>query len=84
MTCLQASAAPNAARSGFDAPAFVHGTAGAEFRLRARLAGFKLHSGWTAEGFEAWILEHHVQAAQTAGLGGSLAPLCYLEARVEK
>ena len=68
------------------APTFVHGK-GAGFRLRARLltlAGFKVYSKWTAEGFERFISEHNFQIRQTALLGGSLAPLCYLEASVQK
>ena len=68
------------------APTFVHGK-GAGFRLRARLltlAGVKVHSKWTAEGFERFISEHNFQIRQTALLGGSLAPLCYLEASVQK
>ncbi len=68
------------------APTFVHGR-GAGFRLRARLltlAGFKVYSKWTAEGFEPFISEHNFQIRQTALLGGSLAPLCYLEASVKK
>ena len=68
------------------APAFVDGR-GAGFRLRARLlalAGFKVYSKWTAEGFERFISEHNFKIRQTALLGGSLAPLCYLEASVQK
>ena len=68
------------------APTFVHGK-GAGFRLRARLltlAGVKVHSKWTAEGFERFISEHNFQIRQAALLGGSLAPLCYLEASVKK
>ena len=68
------------------APTFVHGR-GAGFRLRARLltlAGFKVYFKWTAEGFERFISEHNFQIRQTALLGGSLAPLCYLEASVQK
>ena len=48
------------------------------------LAGFKVYSKWTAEGFERFISEHNFQIRQTALLGGSLAPLCYLEASVQK
>lgn len=65
------------------APTFVHGK-GAGFRLRARLltlAGFKVYSKWTAEGFERFISEHSFQVTKAVKLGGSLAPLCYLEAR---
>ena len=68
------------------APTFVHGR-GAGFRLRARLltlAGFKVYSKWTAEGFERFVSEHNFQIRQAALLGGSLAPLCYLEASVKK
>ena len=68
------------------APTFVHGR-GAGFRLRARLltlVGFKVYSKWTAEGFERFISEHNFKIRQTALLGGSLAPLCYLEASVQK
>ena len=68
------------------APPFVHGR-GAGFRLRARLltlAGFKVYSKWTVEGFKRFISEHNFQIRQTAPLGGSLAPLCYLEASVQK
>ena len=68
------------------APTFVHGK-DAGFRLRARLlvlAGFKVYSKWTAEGFERFISEHNYQIIRTARLGGSLAPLCYLEARTRK
>ncbi len=68
------------------APTFVHGK-GAGFRLRARLltlAGFKVYSKWTAEGFERFISEHNFLITQTTLLGGSLAPLCYLEASVQK
>ncbi len=68
------------------APTFVHGR-GAGFRLRAwllTLAGFKVYFKWTAEGFERFISEHNFQIRQTALLGGSLAPLCYLEASVQK
>lgn len=68
------------------APTFVHGK-GAGFRLRARLlalAGFKVYSKWTAEGFERFISEHNFQVIQAVRLGGSLAPLCYLEARAKK
>lgn len=68
------------------APTFVHGR-GAGFRLRAwllTLAGFKVYFKWTAEGFERFISEHNFQIRQTALLGGSLAPLCYLEARTRK
>ena len=67
------------------APTFVHGK-GAGFRLRARLlalAGFKVYSKWTAEGFERFISEHNFQVTQAVKLGGGLAPLCYLEARVK-
>ena len=68
------------------APTFVHGR-GAGFRLRARpltLAGFKVYFKWTVEGFKRFISEHNFQIRQTALLGGSLAPLCYLEASVQK
>ena len=68
------------------APTFVHGR-GAGFRLRARLltlAGFKVYSKWTAEGFERFVSVHNFQIRQAALLGGSLAPLCYLEASVKK
>lgn len=68
------------------APTFVHGR-GAGFRLRAwllTLAGFKVYFKWTAEGFERFISEHNFQIRQTALLGGSLAPLCYLEASIQK
>ena len=68
------------------APTFVHGR-GAGFRLRARLltlAGFKVYSKWTLGGFERFISEHNFQITQTALLGGSLAPLCYLEASIQK
>ena len=68
------------------APTFVHGR-GAGFRLRARLltlAGFKVYFKWTAEGFERFVSEHNFQIRQAALLGGSLAPLCYLEASVKK
>ena len=68
------------------APTFVHGK-DAGFRLRARLlvlAGFKVYSKWTTEGFERFISEHNYQIIRTARLGGSLAPLCYLEARTRK
>lgn len=68
------------------APTFVHGK-GAGFRLRARLltlAGFKVYSKWTAEGIERFISEHNFLITQTTLLGGSLAPLCYLEASVQK
>ena len=68
------------------APTFVHGR-GAGFRLRAwllTLAGFKVYFKWTAEGFERFISEHNFQIRQTALLGGILAPLCYLEASVQK
>ena len=68
------------------APTFVHGS-GMGFRLRMRLltmAGFKVYSKWTAVEFEQFILEHNFQVKQTALLGGSLAPLCYLEASVKK
>ena len=68
------------------APAFVDGR-GAGFRLRTRLlalTGFKVYSKWTAEGFERFISEHNFKIRQTALLGGSLAPLCYLEASVQK
>ena len=68
------------------APTFVHGR-GAGFRLRTRLlalAGFKVYFKWTAEGFERFISEHNFQIRQAALLGGSLAPLCYLEASVQK
>ena len=68
------------------APTFVHGK-GAGFRLRARLlalAGFKVYSKWTAEGFERFISEHNFQVTQAVKLGGSLAPLCYLEASIQK
>ncbi len=68
------------------APTFVHGR-GAGFRLRAwllTLTGFKVYFKWTAEGFERFISEHNFQIRQTALLGGSLAPLCYLEASVQK
>ena len=68
------------------APTFVHGR-GAGFRLRAwllTLAGFKVYFKWTAEGFERFISEHNFQIRQAALLGGSLAPLCYLEASVKK
>ena len=68
------------------APTFVHGR-GAGFRLRARLltlVGFKVYSKWTAEGFKRFISEHNFQIRQTALLGRSLAPLCYLEASVKK
>lgn len=68
------------------APTFVHGR-GTGFRLRTRLltlAGFKVYFKWTAEGFERFISEHNFQIRQTALLGGSLAPLCYLEASVQK
>ena len=68
------------------APTFVHGR-GAGFRLRARLlalAGFKVYSKWTLGGFERFISEHNFQVRQTAPLGGSLAPLCYLEASIQK
>ena len=68
------------------APTFVHGR-GAGFRLRAwllTLAGFKVYFKWTAEGFERFISEHNFQIRQTALLGGCLAPLCYLEASVQK
>ena len=63
------------------APTFVHGR-GAGFRLRAwllTLAGFKVYFKWTA-----FISEHNFQIRQAALLGGSLAPLCYLEASVQK
>ena len=68
------------------APTFVHGR-GAGFSLRTRLltlAGVKVYSKWTAEGFERFISEYNFQITQTALLGGSLAPLCYLEASVQK
>ena len=68
------------------APTFVHGR-GAGFRLRARLlalAGLKVYAKWTAEGFETFLSAHNFQVIQTARLGGSLAPLCYLEAIVKK
>ena len=68
------------------APTFVHGR-GAGFRLRARLltlAGFKVYSKWTAEGFERFISEHNFQIRQAALLDGSLASLCYLEASIQK
>ena len=68
------------------APTFVHGR-GAGFRLRAwllTLAGFKVYFKWTVEGFKRFISEHNFQIRQTAPLGGSLAPLCYLEASVRK
>ena len=68
------------------APTFVHGR-GTGFRLRAwllTLTGFKVYFKWTAEGFERFISEHNFQIRQTALLGGSLAPLCYLEASVQK
>ena len=38
----------------------------------------------TAEGFERFISEHNFQIRQAALLGGSLAPLCYLEASIQK
>lgn len=56
-------------------------------RLWARLltlAGFKVYSKWTEEGFERFVSEHNFQIRQAALLGGSLAPLCYLEASVKK
>ena len=68
------------------APTFVHGR-GAGFRLRTRLltlAGFKVYFKWTSEGFERFVSEHNFQIRQAALLGGSLAPLCYLEASVKK
>lgn len=68
------------------APTFVHGK-GAGFRLRARLlalAGLRVYSKWTEEGFERFISEHNFQVIQAVKSGGSLAPLCYLEARVRK
>ena len=68
------------------APTFVHGR-GTWFRLRTRLltlAGFKVYSKWTAEGFERFVSVHNFQIRQAALLGGSLAPLCYLEASVKK
>ena len=68
------------------APTFVHGR-GAGFRLRTRLltlVGFKVYFKWTSEGFERFVSEHNFQIRQAALLGGSLAPLCYLEARVQK
>ena len=68
------------------APTFVHGR-GAGFRLRARLltlTGFKVYFKWTSEGFERFVSEHNFQIRQAALLGGSLAPLCYLEASVQK
>lgn len=64
----------------------VHGK-GAGFRLRARLltlSGFKVYSKWTVEGFETFVSEHNFQIRQTALLGGSLAPLCDLEASIRK
>ena len=39
---------------------------------------------WTAEGFERFLSEHSFQFRQTALLGGSLAPLCYLEVSVKR
>jgi len=55
----------------------------AKARLLA-LAGFNVYSKWTLGGFERFISEHNFQITQTAPLGGSLAPLCYLEASVQK
>ena len=68
------------------APTFVHEReAGCHLRAQLlALARFKLCSKWTAEGFERFISEHNFQIRQTAPLGGSLAPLCYLEASVQK
>ncbi len=68
------------------APTFVHGR-GAGFHLRVRLltlAGFKVYSKWAAKGFERFVSEHNFQIRQAALLGGSLAPLCYLEASIQK
>lgn len=65
------------------APTFVHGR-GAGFRLRTRLlalAGFKVYSKWSAAEFTAYIAGHGFTVTKTELLGGSLAPLCYLEAK---
>jgi len=44
----------------------------------------KVSFRWTAEGFKRFISEHNFQIRQTAQLGGSLVPLCYWEANVQK
>lgn len=65
------------------APTFVHGE-GAGVRLRARileLAGFHAYFQWTADELIAYVTSHNFTVNRHCLMGGSIAPLCYLEAR---
>lgn len=67
------------------APTFVHGK-GAGFRLRARileLSGFKVYFKWSAEEFAGYVSSHGFTVVKADKIGGSLAPLCCLEAKKE-
>lgn len=65
------------------APTFVHGE-GAGFRLRVRLmelVGFHTYHKWNGEALAAYITQHGFRVTRYKLIGGSLAPLCYLEAQ---
>lgn len=68
------------------APTFVHGES-TGFRLRVKLmelVGFHTYHKWNAEEFSAFISEHGFEVIHQETLGGSLAPLCCLAARIRK
>ncbi len=68
------------------APTFAHGE-NTGLRLRVKLmelAGFHTYHKWNAEEFSAFIFGHGFEVIHQETLGGSLAPLCYLTARIRK
>ena len=68
------------------APTFVHGES-TGFRLRVKLmelAGFHTYHKWDADEFAAFISGHGFEVIYQETLGGSLAPLCCLTAKIRK
>ena len=62
------------------APTFVHGRRSGLRSKLMHLAGFRVFHRWNAEEFARFVGENGFHVQQTAMLGSSIAPLCYLEA----
>lgn len=65
------------------APTFVHGE-GSGYRIRTKimeLGGFKTYHKWNAQEFVEYISHQGFEITDTATMGSSITPLCYLEAR---
>lgn len=66
------------------APTFVHGE-GSGFRPRVwimMLAGFRTYFQWSEATLVQYITEHGFSVSVHRLMGGGVAPLCYLEARI--